>query len=122
MKIIYSTNAPLPIWPYSQAVIAWNMIFVSWQIGVDQFGQMPDSVDEQADLVCKNIWEILKVKWWDYKVITKTTIFLRDLNDFQMVNSVYWKYFSHNPARSTVEVSNLPKWAMVEIECIGLIE
>lgn len=119
MKIIKSKNAPIPVWPYSLWVEIWNLIFLSWQIWIDpKFWVLQDWIEKQTMQIIENIWNILKDNWLWFENVIKTTIFLKNIQDFQIVNEIYWNYFIQKPARSTVEVSNLPKNAQIEIECI----
>jgi len=119
MKTINTPNAPQAIWPYSQAMDIWEIIYLSGQIALDKNWNFSyETVEKQTEQVCKNIWEILKSQNLDFWNVFKTTIFLKNMDDFKEVNKIYWKYFSHKPARSTVEVSRLPKDALVEIEVI----
>jgi len=120
METINTNNAPQAIGPYSQAMKVWDYIYLSWQIWLDPTSMnLVEWIILQTHQVCKNIWEIIKSQWLNYNNIFKTTIFLKNINDFQVVNEIYGEYFSHKPARSTIEVSNLPKWALIEIECIA---
>lgn len=117
-EIIFTKNAPEPIGPYSQAVKAGNLLFCSGQIALDPAtGIMVEGdVAAQATQVMKNIQALLSAAGTDMSHIVKTTIFLKDMNDFPKVNEVYGGYFKSNfPARETVEVSRLPKDALVEI-------
>jgi 2-iminobutanoate/2-iminopropanoate deaminase len=117
-EIIFTKNAPEPIGPYSQAVKAGNLLFCSGQIALDPAtGAMVEGdVSAQATQVMKNIQALLAAAGTDMSHIVKTTIFLKDMNDFPKVNEVYGSYFKANfPARETVEVSRLPKDALVEI-------
>lgn len=117
-EIIFTKNAPEPIGPYSQAVKAGNLLFCSGQIALDPAtGTMVEGdVAAQATQVMKNIQALLAAAGTDMSHIVKTTIFLEDMNDFPKVNEVYGSYFKSNfPARETVEVSRLPKDALVEI-------
>src|SRR5260221_6314055 len=111
MKSIYSKIAPQPIGPYSQAVAVENLLFCSGQVGVNpQTGEIAEGIEEQTNQVMKNIQTVLKAGGSDLDHIVKTTIFLKNIQDFPVVNKIYGDYFSiHKPARSTVEVSNLPK-------------
>lgn len=121
MKIIETNNAPKAIWPYSQAIeINW-LIYSSWQIAINPETNLFEwwDIESQTKRVCENLWWILKEVWINYKNVIKTTIFLDNLEDFSKVNNIYSKYFSHKPARSTVEVSKLPLWALIEIEIIA---
>lgn len=122
-KIIFTTKAPAPIGPYSQAVMAGNMIFVSGQIAINpESGNLiTGDIQQEARRVMLNIGEILKTAGMDYHNIIKTTIFLKDMNNFGAINEIYGHFFSdHYPARETVEVSRLPKDVNVEISVIAL--
>jgi 2-iminobutanoate/2-iminopropanoate deaminase len=116
---IYTDKAPAAIGPYSQAIKAGNMLFVSGQIAAD-LAQNGDIVAETLK-VMENMGAILKDAGFDYSNIVKTTIFLKDIDQFLQVNEVYARFFSKDfPARETVEVSRLPKDVNVEISCIAV--
>lgn len=124
MKKIDTNNAPKALGPYSQAIFTWNTLYCSGQIWL-----VPKTnnivawwIKAETNQVCKNIWEILKEAGLNYKNVVKTTILLDDINDFQIVNEIYSKYFSHKPARSTFEISKLPLWVKIEIEVIAIKE
>lgn len=124
MKTILTENAPAPIGPYSQAIQAGDFLFLSGQIPLDpktnQVMLFDGDVAKQAELVLKNIGAVLSAENLTFNAVVKTTIFLRDLNQFQKVNETYAKFFkNHKPARSTIEVSNLPKGVDIEIEAIA---
>lgn len=122
IRSISTEKAPQAIGPYSQAIVANGLVFVAGQIPLDpQTGQIVDgNIASQARRVLENIRSILKAAGTDLDKVLKTTIFLRDLKHFDAVNAVYGEYFSeHRPARSTVEVSGLPKGAGIEIEVIA---
>jgi 2-iminobutanoate/2-iminopropanoate deaminase len=122
-EVIYSPNAPEPIGPYSQAVKAGNMLFVSGQIAINKSsGEMiTATIAEETEQVMKNLSEILLAANMDFSQLVKCTIFLKDMNNFPKVNEVYGKRFSSlPPARETVEVSRLPKDVNVEISCIAV--
>ncbi len=122
-EVIYSPNAPEPIGPYSQAIQAGNMLFVSGQVAIDKAsGQIiTNNIFDETAQVMKNLGEILKSANMDFSHVVKCTIFLKDMNNFPHVNEVYGKSFSSQPpARETVEVSRLPKDVNVEISCIAL--
>ena len=124
-KIVYSNQAPDPIGPYSQAVIAGNFLFSSGQIAIDkQTGKIvPGGVEEQTRQVLKNIEAVLKSVNSGLQDIVKVTIYLSDMNDFSIVNQIYTEYFGKTkPARSTVEVNRLPKDVSIEIDCIAYLE
>lgn len=123
LKTIISTEkAPAAIWSYSQAIKIWNTLYSSWQIALDSVTMHVVDwwIKEQTIQVCKNLWEVLREAWMDYRDVVKTTIFLDNMDDFKSVNEVYSEYFSHKPARSTIEVSKLPLWVLVEIEVIAI--
>ncbi|GCC52547.1 RidA family protein [Chryseotalea sanaruensis] len=121
--VIYSSNAPEPIGPYSQAIQAGNMLFVSGQIAIQKStGKLiTNSIEEETEQVLQNIVDVLKAANMDFSHVVKCTIFLKDFNDFVAVNEIYGKYFtSAPPARETVEVSRLPKDVNIEISCIAV--
>lgn len=122
-KIILARTAPEPIGPYSQAVVAGDMVFCSGQIGVDpKTGTTPATIEEETHQVMKNLQEVLKSAGVTFDNVVKTTIFLKNMSDFGTVNKVYGSYFTEGnyPARETVEVSALPKNVNVEISVIAL--
>jgi 2-iminobutanoate/2-iminopropanoate deaminase len=124
-RIIKTDAAPAAVGPYSQAVRAQGdaLIFCSGQIPIDpKTGQIcGKSTSEQCRQVMDNITELLKAAGSDLSKVVKTTIFLTDLNDFGPVNEMYSTYFdTAPPARSTVQVSRLPKDVKIEIEVIAL--
>ncbi|MBL7923550.1 MAG: RidA family protein [Bacteroidia bacterium] len=125
MKAIIKTeDAPAPIGPYSQAVRAGSMLFVSGQIAIHPpSGEIKTgSIEEETQQVMKNIGAILAAAGSEFGQIIKTSIFLKDMNDFTKVNEVYGSYFSSNfPARETVQVSALPKNVNVEISVTAWI-
>lgn len=121
-KIIRTANVPEPIGPYSQAVQLGNMVFCSGQIPLDPKSNqiLTGDISAQTELVMKNIEAVLKEAGCEFKNVVKTTIFLTSMKDFPLVNEVYGKYFKElPPARSTVEVSGLPKGVNVEIEVLA---
>lgn len=122
--VVYSENAPKPIGPYSQAVQVGNMLFCSGQVALDaQTGQVAASdVEGQTRKVMENIAAVLQAGGSAFDQVVKTTIFLKSMGDFPKVNEIYGSYFKADPpARSTVEVSRLPKDVLVEIEVIALV-
>jgi 2-iminobutanoate/2-iminopropanoate deaminase len=123
-KPIISENAPKAVGPYSQAIQFGNMIFVSGQIPFTKEGILISSEIKEQTLQClKNIESILKEAGFNKNDILKITIFLKDMNDFPLVNEVYGVFFEGIifPARSTVEVARLPKDVKIEIEAIASI-
>src|SRR5215212_6801765 len=122
-KIISTTDAPAAVGPYSQGVRAGSTIFTAGQIPLDpKTGQIvAGDISVQARRVLDSLTAILRAEGLTMDDIVKTTIFLTDLGDFQAVNEVYASYFKNDPpARSTVQVSALPKGAHVEIEAIAM--
>jgi 2-iminobutanoate/2-iminopropanoate deaminase len=121
--IVYSSNAPEPIGPYSQAVQSGNMLFVSGQIAIQRASGniLTTTIEEETAQVMINLKEILHAAGMDFSHVVKCSIFLKDMNNFPKVNEIYGKYFPTNaPARETVEVSRLPKDVNVEISCIAV--
>jgi 2-iminobutanoate/2-iminopropanoate deaminase len=120
--IITTQDAPAAIGPYSQAVRAGELLFVSGQLPANpETGAMAQTVKEQAAQSLTNIKAILNEAGLGMEDIVKTTIFLTDMNHFGVVNEVYSRFFAGNyPARSTVQVAKLPKDADVEIEAIAI--
>jgi len=123
--IIKTPNAPAAIGPYSQGVIAeGRMVFISGQVSLDPVsGQMIGSTAaEQAEQVMKNLRGALTAGGADFPQVVKTTIFLKSMDDFSAVNEVYARHMSAPyPARATVQVSRLPKDALVEIDAIAVL-
>ena len=120
--IIKSDNVPNPIGPYSQAVGIGNLIFTSGQIALDaDSGMMVNSnIEEETKKVMHNLENLLREAGSSFSKVIKTSIFLKDMEDFVTVNSIYASYFEDNyPARETVQVSRLPKDANVEISMIA---
>ena len=123
-KAIQIPNAPAPVGPYSQAILAGGMMFVSGQIPLNpSTGQLEmNSIDEATHRVMKNIEALLSEAGLSFENVVKTSIFLRDLSDFQAVNVIYASYFTGvPPARETVEVARLPLDVNIEISCIALV-
>ncbi len=122
-SVVYSENAPEPIGPYSQAIQSGNMLFISGQIAIQRTsGKMiVDQIEEETKQVMLNLKHVLIAAGMDFSNVVKTSIFLKDMNNFPKVNEVYGMHFPQNPpARETVEVSRLPKDANVEISCIAV--
>lgn len=121
--VISTTEAPSAIGPYSQAIKAGNMLFVSGQIPIDPAtGQLISStIEAETHRVMQNIGAILQAAGLGYEHIVKTGIFLKSMNDFAAVNEVYASYFTSDfPARETVEVARLPKDARVEVSVVAV--
>jgi len=126
MKEINSKSAPQAIGPYSQAIIAENLIFCSGQIPLDPIsGEIIEGgISEQTQWVIDNLTEVLKEVGAGLKNVIKTEVYLSDMNHFSEMNDVYRKNFIFKPypARVTVEVSRLPKNALIEISCVACKE
>lgn len=124
MKTIINTSgAPAPIGPYSQAVTAGNLLFVSGQIALNPASGelLINDIETETKQVMENIGAILKEAGIDFSHIVKTTIFLKDMQDFARVNTVYGNYFKDQfPARETVQVAGLPKNVNVEISVTAI--
>ena len=121
-KQVVSTNtAPAAIGPYSQAIIANGLLFLSGQIPIDpETGNVPDGIEAQTQQVLKNMSAILASENLSTENVVKTTIFLKNMDDFATVNAIYATYFPVNPpARSTVQIARLPKDVLIEIEAIA---
>src|SRR5688572_2361904 len=123
-SIILTTDAPAPIGPYSQAIKSGNMLFCSGQVSLDpKTGEMKNtSIEEETRQALTNLSAVVSSGGATLSDVVKTTIFLTDLGNFATVNAIYDEFFgTSKPARSTVQVSALPKGANVEIECIAII-
>ncbi len=121
-KIIHTEKAPAAIGPYSQAVEANGMLFISGQIPVDpSTGIVPDGITAQTEQVMRNIAAILLEAGYSFDNVVKTTCLLSDISNFQAMNEVYAQYFLVNPpARAAFAVRDLPKGVLVEIESIAV--
>lgn len=123
LEIIATQNAPQAIGPYSQAIKANGVIYTSGQIGLNPQGILVEGIEAQTRQVLNNLSEVLKAGGSSLQQVFKTTIFLSNMEDFALVNAIYAEFFGeHKPARSTVAVKTLPKNALVEIECMALVE
>jgi len=121
MKTVCTDKAPAALGPYSQAQIVGNLVFTSGQIGIDpDTGKAGETVTEQAHQVFRNLAALLTAAGSDISKTVKTTVFIKDMNDFSAVNAVYAEYFTEPfPARSCVEVARLPKDFLIECEVIA---
>ena len=123
-EIISTSNAPSAIGPYSQAVKAGNLLFISGQVPLDPAtGEVVEGdITVQTRRVLDNVKAILTEAGADFSNVVKTTVFLKDMNDFVPMNRVYAEYYPENcPARSAVQVARLPKDVSVEIETIAVL-
>jgi len=124
-KIVKAKGAPAPVGPYNQAVVIGNLVYTAGQIPLDPVsGQMVGAnAGEQAQQVLKNLKANLEAAGSSLPKVVKTTVFLKDLNDFNAMNEVYAKFFdaATAPARSTIQVARLPKDSLVEIEAVAAL-
>lgn len=120
MKQISTTNAPAAIGPYSQAIISGNTMFCSGQIPINPAtGEIPEGVEAQAEQALTNVKNLIEAAGASIDNVIKTTVFIKDMNDFAKINEIYAKYFTEPfPARSCVEVARLPKDVLLEVEAI----
>ena len=123
MKTVETKKAPAAIGPYSQAKIVNGFVYTSGQIPiVPESGKIEaETIEAQAKQVCENLAAVLEASGSSFDKVIKTTCFLKNMGDFAAFNEIYAKYFTSKPARSCVEVSALPKGALVEIELIAEI-
>ena len=124
LKQIETKNAPAAIGPYAQAQVAGNLVFTAGQIPLDPQSMelISGGIAEQTERVMLNLAGILEAAGASLSSVVKTTVFLRDMNDFGAMNEVYGRHFgNHKPARSTVQAARLPKDVAVEIEAIAMI-
>ncbi|KAI9268024.1 endoribonuclease L-PSP [Phascolomyces articulosus] len=122
---VQTANAPAAIGPYAQAIKVNGFVYTSGQIPIiPATGDLIEGgVVEQTKQVLTNLSEVLKASNSDLTKVIKTTVFLKDMNDFVAMNEVYGSFFSeHQPARSAVQVARLPKDVAVEIECVALTD
>ncbi len=123
IKKIHSDKAPKAVGPYSQALVCDKLVFCSGQIGIDpETGILDSGIEKQTERVLKNLEAILKKANSNLSKVLKTTVFLKNINEYAKMNEIYEKCFgNHKPTRSTIEVSNLPKGALIEIEVTASI-
>ena len=123
MKAVSTTKAPAAIGPYVQGMIVNGLFYSSGQIPLDAEGIMVEgTIEAQTHQVFANLKAVLEEAGSSLSQVVKTTVFIKDMNDFAVLNEIYAQHFgNHKPARSTVEVARLPKDAKVEIEVIALI-
>lgn len=121
MKNVQTDKAPLAVGAYSQAIISGNFVFCSGQIGLDpKNGELKGAdIISQTSQAIFNLQSVLESAGASLDKVVKTTCYLTDINNYQKFNEVYGKYFTNKPTRATVEVSKLPKDALVEIEAIA---
>jgi 2-iminobutanoate/2-iminopropanoate deaminase len=123
-KIVSTDKAPKAIGPYSQAICFDNFVFTAGQVGLDPATMeiVEGGLEAQTRQVLTNLGHVLESAGSGLNSVIKTTVFLKDMTDFPRMNSIYAEFFPENPpARSTVQVAALPRDALVEIECIALL-
>ena len=123
-KAIATAQAPAAIGPYSQAIEANGMVFVSGQLPINPATGAIEAatIEAQTEQVCKNLCAVLEAAGTSVEKVVKTTCFLADMGDFAAFNEVYAKYFTGKPARSCVAVKTLPKGGLVEVEAVAVVE
>lgn len=123
-KIINTNNAPAPIGPYNQAVLAGNSLFTSGQIAINPAtgNLVTNTIEAETKQVMENMKAVLAAAGMSFENVVKTSMFISNMNDFTKINAVYGAYFNSEtaPARETVEVANLPKFVNVEISMIAI--
>ncbi len=122
IKTVTTDKAPAAVGPYSQALEVNGFVFCSGQIGIDpKTGNLVDGFENQARQVLSNLKAVLIEAGSDFEHVVKTTVYIKNMNDYPLFNKVYGEYFKNNkPARATVEVSRLPKDCLIEIEAIAV--
>ena len=126
-KVIKTSNAPNPVGPYNQAIKAGNFIYCSGQIAIDPVSNEINclgNIEKETIQVLKNLLAVLNAGGAKAEDVIKTTIYLTDLKNFQIVNEIYSNFFNVEkpPARACVEVSSLPKGVLIEIDCIAYLD
>jgi 2-iminobutanoate/2-iminopropanoate deaminase len=123
-KIIVTDKAPAPIGPYNQAILSGNTLYTSGQIALnpETMELVLENIELETKQVMENMKAVLNVAEMSFENVIKTTIFIMDMNDFNLINKVYGSYFDENsaPARETVQVAGLPKGVNVEISMIAV--
>jgi len=122
IKTILTDKAPAAVGPYSQALEVNGFVFCSGQIGIDpKTGNLVEGFENQVRQVLSNLKAVLEGAESNFEHVVKTTVFIKNMNDYPLFNKVYGEYFAdHKPARATVEVSRLPKDCLIEIEAIAV--
>ena len=123
-KIVHTEKAPKAIGPYSQAIRIDGLVFTAGQVGLNPATMeiVEDGIEAQTRQVLTNLKNVLEAADSGLNFVVKTTVFLQSMNDFALMNGIYAEFFPENPpARSTIAVAGLPKGALVEIECVALL-
>ncbi len=124
-KTIYTDKAPKAIGPYSQAIRTEALVYTAGQVGINPVtGELVEGgIEAQTRQVLTNLRNVLEASDSRLNFVVKTTVFLKDMNDFAKMNAIYAEFFSENPpARSTIAVAGLPKGALVEIEAVAMLQ
>lgn len=121
LRAIHTSLAPQAIGPYSQAVVSGGFVYTSGQIPIHPVtGQIPNDIESQARLVLENLKAVLEASGASLRQVVKTTVYIRNMDDFPKINAIYGAFFTQPyPARSTVEVSRLPRDVLIEIEAVA---
>ncbi|GIN88397.1 2-iminobutanoate/2-iminopropanoate deaminase [Heyndrickxia sporothermodurans] len=124
MKIVSTKEAPAAIGPYSQGIVVNNVFYSSGQIPLTAEGNLINGdIREQTHQVFKNLAAVLKEAGASFETVVKATVFIKNMDEFSIINEIYGEYFSeHKPARSCVEVSRLPKDVSIEMEVVALVK
>ncbi|MGE6261212.1 RidA family protein [Heyndrickxia sporothermodurans] len=124
MEIVSTKEAPAAIGPYSQGIVVNNVFYSSGQIPLTAEGNLINGdIREQTHQVFKNLAAVLKEAGASFETVVKATVFIKNMDEFSIINEIYGEYFSeHKPARSCVEVSRLPKDVSIEIEVVALVK
>jgi len=118
---VATTKAPGAIGPYSQGIATDCMVYTSGQLGLTPDGKLPETIEEQTKQSLENVKAVLEAAGSSMDKVVKTTVFLKDMNDFAVMNGIYAQYFKEPfPARSAVQVAKLPKDGKVEIEVVAV--
>lgn len=123
-RMVSTEAAPAAIGPYSQAVVHNGLVYTAGQIPIDPMTGtlVVGDITSQTERTLQNLKEVLEAAGSSFRGVLKTTVFLRDLNDFGAMNEVYARFFGeHRPARSTIQAARLPRDAAVEIECVAAL-
>ena len=122
MKNVHTEKAPAAVGPYSQAIVSGGFVFTSGQLGITIEGELANGIARQTATALRNLSKVLEAAGSSIDNVVKTTCYLKDINDFEVFNEIYENFFEHNPARTLIEASALPKGALVEIEAVAELD